>query len=176
MSDPQPAARPRILGPLLIALIFLAIIGGSLGFILGTTGGDPEGSGQQTGDPSTPSVIDTPPAPTTPPSAVPCPEHTEELAGTELTQVLYVQTERSEVWICEDGEGRLFYQGHAGQPGEDLVEDKNAIFLPDVEKTEYGYRARNSSGQGTTEYMVSSKELIIRPGEGPAETEPAVTS
>ncbi|GAA4706516.1 hypothetical protein [Phytohabitans rumicis] len=167
MSDPSQA-RPRIVGPLLIALVLLAVIGGSVGFILAMTGD----SSPPRSSPSSPSYS---PSPSSTPAAR-CPASTEELAGRELTQVLYLRTALSEVWICADADGTLFYQGHAGQPGEELVDKENALFLTDVEQTDYGYRARNSAGGTTTEYRVSPDELIIQPPKGSTETQPAVES
>lgn len=182
MPVPEPASRPRVVGPLLVALAFLAVIGASIGFVLGnwsggdggddTAGGD-TGASQGTGTDVEETLT---PEPSPSPSATACPTYTAERAGKELTQVLYVRTERSEVWICVDGEEKLYYQGHSGQPGEQLIDGENAIFLTDVEPTQYGYRARNTSGGSVTEYMVSSKELIISTPNGARATEPAVTS
>jgi hypothetical protein len=90
--------------------------------------------------------------------------------------VLYVRTAKSEAWICKDGAGALFYRGHNGQPGADLVEGVNAIFLTDVAATQYGYRARNISHNGTTEYRVSSSELSIRYPDGAQESQPTITT
>jgi hypothetical protein len=178
VPTPEPTPRPRVVGPLLVALVFLAVIGASVGFVLGNWGGDdaPDtgvdtGAGQDVDVNITPSLR---PSPTASPAATECPTHTRQKAGKELTQVLYVRTERSEVWICVDADEDLYYQGHTGQPGEELIDGENAIFLTDVEPTQYGYRARNTSGDSVTEYMVSSKELIIQTPDGTRATEPAL--
>lgn len=174
-----------MLGPFLLALVFLAVIGASVGLVLGARssddrrGGDAQDTVTPSPSPSSAPPTSAPPASASPSSvsAVSCLAHTEQEAGTELTQLLYLRTERSEVWICQDADGDLYYQGHAGPPGEKLVEDDNALFLDDVERTEFGYRARNRSGEGDiTEYLVSSKELIIRHPSGTRETEPATPS
>jgi hypothetical protein len=167
VSD-QSQTRPRVVGPLLIALALLAVIGGSVGFILGTTG--------DSSSPPKSSGSSGPADPAESPSGERCPAYTEELAGRELTQLLYVRTALSEVWICADASGTLFYQGHAGQPGEQLVDKVNALFLTDVEETGDGYRARNTSDGTTTEYRVSRDELVIHPPKGAPETQPAVAS
>ncbi|MEH1130347.1 hypothetical protein [Micromonospora sp. CPCC 206061] len=182
MPAPEPTPRPRVVGPLLVALMFLAVIGASVGFVLGTRdGGDsPDtsnsadisndtGAGRHTDEPFTPSPLPSP-------SSTACPVHTQQQAGKELTQVLYVRTDRSEVWICVDADEALYYQGHSGQPGEELIDGTNAIFLTDVEPTQFGYRARNTSGASVTEYLVSSRELIIQTPNGTRSTEPAADS
>src|SRR5256885_240439 len=119
------------LGPLLLAVIFLAVLGGGVGFSLGTlskhqrnaattqndgTGTDRRdngtgngqgsggGNGSGTGGGNGGNHR--------------CLPHTEELAGTgQLTQLLYLHTAQSEVWICKSDNGTLYYQGHSGSPG-----------------------------------------------------------
>jgi hypothetical protein len=177
VPTPEPTPRPRIVGPLLVALVFLAVIGASVGFVLGNRGDDPQNTGadrntgEDIGDPFTPSPS---PSPSPSPTAVVCPASTQQKAGKDLTGLLYVRTGRSEVWICVDADEKLYYQGHSGPPGEELVNDVNAIFLTDVEATQYGYRARNTKGGSVTVYSVSSKELIIQTPDGTRATEPAV--
>lgn len=179
MSTPEPTPRPRIVGPLLVALVFLAVIGASIGFVVGNRGDDPQNTGadrntgEDIGDPFMPSTSPSP-SPSASPSSVTCPTSTRQKAGRDLTGLLYVRTGRSEVWICADADEKLYYQGHSGPPGEELVDGSNAIFLTDVEATQYGYRAFKSSGDSVTKYMVSSKELIIQTPDGVRRTEPAL--
>jgi hypothetical protein len=176
VPTPEPTPRPRVVGPLLVALVFLAVIGASIGFVLGNWGGgdSPDtGAGREIDEPFTPSPL---PSPSPSPSTTACPDYTRQKAGKELTQVLYVRTDRSEVWICVDANEDLYYQGHSGQPGEELIDGTNAIFLTDVEPTQYGYRARNTGGDSVTEYLVSSKELVIQTPDGTRATEPAINS
>jgi len=164
------------LGPLLLAVIFLAVLGGGVGFSLGTLskhqrnaaatqdggngtnrrddgtgngqgsgGGGGSGTGGGTGGNHR------------------CLPHTESLAGAgELTRVLYLHTAQSEVWICKSGNGTLYYQGHTGNPGEDLQDNINALFLTDVQKEgDNGYVATNTDSSGAvTKYHVKPKRLV----------------
>ncbi len=163
------------LGPLLLAVIFLAVLGGGVGFSLGTlakhqhnaaatrddggTAGQDNGSGQGNGTgggngAGTGGGQNGKKA---------CPDHTVQQAGAgPLTQVLYLHTPQSEVWICADSGGTLYYQGHSGPPGEDLVEGTNALFLTDVQRENgNGYVATNTDGSGRiTRYHVTAKRLV----------------
>jgi hypothetical protein len=167
----------RAIGPLLLAVIFLAALGGGVGFSLGKlsshqrhnttqdstdTGGNGQrdngsgggngtggGGGGGTGGGQNQHKR--------------CPQHTVDQAGDgNLVQLLYLHTNRSEVWICQADDGRLFYQGHSGQPGEDLVEHSNALFLNDVQRENgNGFVATNvepTSGR-TTRYHVTPDRL-----------------
>jgi hypothetical protein len=173
-------------GPVVIAAVFLAIIGASVGFVLGardkpelTGGASPDVQVSQ--EPSTPPdgspPVAEPPAPQPPPdeeeppTADRCPGHTWKLAhdagaSGDLALKLYVRTNGSEVWICADSNGRLFYQGHRGQPGERLREGDNALFLTDVTAEGDWYVATNSSGDKLTTYRVSPDELVIEGKDG----------
>lgn len=162
----------------MIAAIFLAVIGASVGFVLaGRDSGDGGGTAGGPGSPvyTTPDTApdDQPPAPQPPPpdndpppTRDGCPRQTERLArqagspgGLELK--LYIRTDGSEVWICKDSAGTLFYQGHRGSPGERLVEGRNALFLTDVVADGDGYLATNRSGERVTTYRVSTSQLVI---------------
>src|SRR5205807_10152602 len=88
-------------GPLLLAVIFLAVLGGGVGFSLGTLSKhqrnaattQSDGSGTTTPDNgSSPAVSQG--------SGKRCPPHTEQQANAgPLTQLLYLRTAQSEVWI-----------------------------------------------------------------------------
>jgi hypothetical protein len=199
MADGSLRRGGPTLGPLLLAVIFLAVLGGGVGFSLGTlakhqhnaaatqadqggqtdTNGQDNGTGQgngtgggngtgtgggQNGKKS-------------------CPAHTIDQAGAgPLTQVLYLHTAQSEVWICTDANGTLYYQGHSGQPGEDLVEGQNALFLKDVQRENgNGYVATNTDQSGRiTKYHVTArrlvKEFVYYQPPKPNQTEDAVNS
>jgi len=182
-----------ILGPFLLAVIFLAALGGGVGFSLGklsnhqhraaadhdgaggrrdnSTGGgngtgDGGGAGTGGGQNSRPR----------------CRAHTEDQAGAgRLTQLLYLRTAQSEVWICQDGNGTLYYQGHSGAPGEDLQEGVNALFLRDVQREGgNGYVATNVDPAGPiTKYHVTPqrlvKEFIDYQPPRPKQTEEAIS-
>lgn len=164
------------LGPLLLAVIFLAVLGGGVGFSLGTLskhqrnaattqndgtgtnrrddgtgGGNGNGGGNGSGTGGGQGATKR------------CPSHTESLAGAgQLTQMLYLHTAQSEVWICKSGNGTLYYQGHSGSPGEDLRENENALFLTDVQgEGDNGYVATNTDPSGAiTKYHVKPKRLV----------------
>jgi hypothetical protein len=164
------------LGPLLLAVIFLAVLGGGVGFSLGTlskhqrnaaaspsdtsatdrrddgTGnGNSNGGGNGSGTGGGNGGRHR------------CLPHTEELAGAgELAQLLYLHTPQSEVWICKASNGTLYYQGHTGSPGQDLQENVNALFLTTVEREgDNGYVATNTDSSGAvTKYHVKPKRLV----------------
>jgi hypothetical protein len=164
------------LGLLLLAVIFLAVLGGGVGFSLGTLSkhqrnaaatqndgtadtrrdngtGNGNGSGGGNGSGTGGGQND----------KKRCPQHTEAQAGAgQLAEVLYLHTAQSEVWICKDGDGTLYYQGHTGAPGEDLQEKVNALFLTDVQKEgDNGYVATNTDPSGAvTKYHVKPKRLV----------------
>jgi hypothetical protein len=186
----QRAHRPAVAGPVAVAAVFLAIIGGSVGFVLGDradraeqVANQSQDTGEQPADQNQDPAAD--PAPPPPEPQQPdngteqptdgehCPDHTVRLAhragsSGDLDLKLYLHTNRSEVWICVDGSGTLFYQGHRGSPGQRLVEGKNALFLTTVETEGDGYKATNAD----TTYHVTSEKLVIE-RHGNREEEPA---
>jgi hypothetical protein len=148
----------------LLAMLFLAIIGGVVGYVAGARVkehrrpevGQPVGAA--IGDPAGPA------AQSSPPRGPRCPPHTEDQAGAgPLRQLLYLHTSKSEVWICADAGGQLFYQGHRGKPGQPLVEGKTALFLTEVEsEAPDGYVATNHGPDGTiTEYHVNPRQIVF---------------
>jgi hypothetical protein len=147
----------------LLAMLFLAIIGGTVGYLAGeqhnkahksssagsssaSTGGSK--SAQSSGSPAGPER---------------CPAHTEAQAGVQLTVVIHLHTTvGTDVWICKAADGTLFYQGRKAKSGTDFNEGVNALFLRDVSYEGGEYVARNyDSGNGsTTEYHVSEGRLV----------------
>jgi len=173
-------------GPLVLAVIFLAVLGAGAGFSLGTlardghptatssTGTPPTGA-DQTPVTNVPATDGTPPTPST----VRCLAHTEQQAGVApLSQVLYLHTADSEVWICQSAGGTLYYQGHKGQPGGTLTEKATALFLTTVEREgSDGYVATNTDPADghVTKYHVTSRQLIIEDTvTGHQEVQPAL--
>lgn len=163
----------------LLAVIFLAILGGAGGVLAGTaarhhdqalagtgtqgsrggggpTVGDPLGGGPGTGQLGTGSTT----------SSDSCPRPTVEMARAGvLSLVFYLRTTGSEVWICKDAQNRLYYQGHRGAPNDTpLIEGSNALFLTDVRTEGTGWVAANhqAADGSTVEYHVSAQSLIIR--------------
>jgi hypothetical protein len=170
----------------LIAVVFLAIIGASAGWVIGNRaeveenagrtgtqlpaeppaaedqggGGEPGDDGQG-GEPGGGDDGGGEPEVLSPDR---CPAHTVKLAQENgssggLTRVLYIRTARAQVWICADDSGTLFYQGHQWPKDERLVEGTNALFLTDVTRDGQSYVATNRTSIGTTVYRVSRERL-----------------
>jgi hypothetical protein len=185
--------RPAIWGPVLIAAIFLAIIGGSAGWIAGgwAKAADERAAADQNQDvpQDGPEVVDDVPqndagdggndggdggndAGGDRPAADRCPAHTRQLAAKsgavgKLTVKFYLRTTRSHVWICADENGRLFYQGFRGRlGGAQMVEGRTALFLTDVSEDAEGCVAVNKDGDRVTTYRVTSDRLVITYPDG----------
>ncbi|HKT01679.1 MAG TPA: hypothetical protein VJT31_19310 [Rugosimonospora sp.] len=144
-----PPTRHRSWVPqVLLAIVFLAIIGGSAGYLAAHRQLQREA---RTADGATAT-----PGPE-------CPKHTETLAGVgQLRQLLYIHTTASEVWICTDTSGRLYYQGHLGQPGQALIEGATSLFLATVQREgPDGYVATNTDPKTgeVTKYHVTPQAL-----------------
>lgn len=168
-----------------VAVIFLAVLGSSVGFILGSDRRDGPGDplGGQTALPtSTPTATSgsggsTPPDGPTggtttrtrtqtatrsygPPKRDACPQQTAEAVGAgssdALNLVLYVRTARSEAWICQY-QGRTFYQGHLRGRSFPAATSDTSILVNNV-RYEAGVHAATN---GTTVYYVSPERLRI---------------
>jgi hypothetical protein len=189
-TNPPGRTGTRIVA-LILAVLFLAVIGGSIGYILGLRHNH-----------SHPRVVDNgAPAPTTAGpggggsrgggsgnggtgngGGKPCLSDTERDAKNKfgspggLTQVFYLKTNQDEAWICQDSDNTVFYQGHLRSPAEQqgaprppLVDLKNSLLLKTVSREGAGWVAVNDSGGGSvTRYHVSTAELVIeQPGQEP---------
>ncbi len=173
-GEPQRGGAGRTVTAVLLALAVLAILGGVFGYLLGNKakqdsaggdGGRTPGGGQSS------------------PSGPPCPQFIQTAARTRgaktpMTLRLYMTTEKSEVWICNSSDGRLWYQGHsiknARYPSELPVPGVNGLLLGNVNGIDQGrYVAVNQDQNGTTTYTVSKDELVIDVN-GKKSTEPAV--
>jgi hypothetical protein len=140
--------------PVVIATIFLTIIGMTGGFVLGERHRE-RVNAAQTGPTADPIVAAAP--------GELCPAETREIAATlgfpeELRQVLKIQTAgETTVWICQDDQERLYYQGKTGGSAAPIVQNKNGLFLPDVIRTGTDeYEA--TAGNGTR--FVVDRELL----------------
>jgi len=168
-------SRPRIAGPLLLALVFLAIIGASVGVSVGyylagpgEDGGGGNGGqtqGPPTQQPPTPDETDSP-APERGCPAVTQAAAVQDGARGQLQLELYIRTRFSQVWICRDRADRLWYQGHrlTGEATDNLpaATSGNTLFLSEVEQFENGYVATNRiSATRTTYYRVTRTQLRI---------------
>jgi hypothetical protein len=155
----------------LIATVFLTIIGMSVGLVMGARAKDrADPVGQSTGPVAGPTATYRPA----------CRTETQEAArgygssGT-LVLVLKIETATSGVWICTDDAARLYY--HANRGGADAVwiEGKTALFLTDVVAQDDGYRATSTDSQGRiTTFDVSRDRLLITHKDGHVEEQPAI--
>jgi hypothetical protein len=142
-----------------VAALFLAAIGGSVGLVLGLRDRPSQLAAHTATSPTA--------GPASTPSGKSCPAEAVDLVhrlGVDgaVTQVLYIHTERSEVWICQDARGKLYYQGHDYTLGAELNEGVNALFLSEVHRQDDGYLAVNPNGTGgTTTYLVTPQKLEI---------------
>ena len=172
--DAEPRSRSAT-GAVIIAVIFLAVLGTGVGIVLGSqakndkgdnVGNDttvsaspsPTGTGTPTTDPTNTGGTKTrPPTNTksyTSPDGRDCPQQTEEAAGTSLSLKLYIRTSSAEVWICQGG-GRTVYQGHLlGRPFPSATSD-HTLFIGSVNFSGGVYSATN----GNTTYYVSPERL-----------------
>jgi hypothetical protein len=162
-------------------MMFLGIIGGSGGWLAAERQKQHEAAVTvHTSSPAPPASPSPSPdaSPSPSPDASPtagtrrCPSHTEDVAKmSPLYEVLYIQTAKSEAWICQDGSGTLYYQGHRGKPGEALVEGTNALFLTGVVQEGDAYVATNNDNNGTTQYVVTAKQLVRKVNGVPGQPE-----
>ena len=170
LSDEPPPRRPLFF-PVVIATVFLTIIGMSAGLVLGARA-------KQAAPDRSPSA----PTPTAgqPDSAAgqPCRPETQaqgRLAGASgvLRIVLHVRTSSSAVWICADAEKRLYYHGNRGRGNPEWIEGTTALFLPGVIASGDGYQADVTGEQGTvTVFEVTRERLAIHHPGGRTEIQP----
>jgi hypothetical protein len=190
--DAEPRSRSAT-GAVIIAVIFLAVLGTGVGIVLGTqqknrdrdnasnnstatASPSPTVTVTQTNDPTdgaTSGGTKTKPPTNTksyrPTTRDDCPQQTDEAAGTSLTVKLYIKTNRSEVWICEGG-GRLVYQGHVLGSGFPSATSSSTLFIGTVNYEAGIYGAQN----GDTRYLVSPERLRIVKNGDEISNEPAV--
>jgi hypothetical protein len=146
----------------LLAVAVLAAVGSAFGYVLGTQDkADANRPGQVRV--SRPTNTATPTART----GKPCPGITERAArgvGSpgDLRQRLYIKTDQSEVWICEDRAGKLWYQGHRLAGPFNQATGTDSLFLTTVNlNSDGGYLAVNVTERGRTDYAVYRDRLVI---------------
>jgi hypothetical protein len=166
VPDDLPPPRRPLFFPVVIATVFLSIIGMSAGLVLNSRHrGDAQPAPSQT-------VATTRPVPV--PSGSACRPETQDAAqlvgaaGT-LTRVLVLKTRTSVVYICRDRAGSLYY--HANTGGDVWIENQTALFLPNVTRGAGDYRV--AAGNGAT-FSVNRKRLLIVHPDGRTEEQPAV--
>jgi hypothetical protein len=178
VTEPLARSRGTVFLQVLVAALFLAVIGGSVGLAVGlrdrdhgNTGAEQTGGptqGQQTQQEQIPQSQPETGSPSGDSSAGSCPERMGRDAGREdLTPVLYIETAQSEAWICQDGGGALYYQGHR-------FSDDGWQFLAEVRRDGVEYVATNYDTDPPTEYHVSRELLTIDTGDGTPEEQPAI--
>ena len=175
LSDDLPPPRRALFFPVVIATVFLSIIGMSVGLVLGSRQKADDRRADQQVQQQQQQQQQTGPtaAPTPRPSGPPCRRESQdaaELLGVSgrLVQKLRLRTATSLVYICADEAGSLYY--HANNGGETWVEGETALFLPNVVPEADGYRV--TAGDGTT-FSVDRKRLFILHKDGRRETQPA---
>jgi hypothetical protein len=185
-SYDEPAGRSSAVA-VVLAAVFLTLLGAMVGVIIGTTqkNGGTNVANQSPGPTGpSPAVTVTETAPsgnngggggtrapnpgkTYPPTTKDdCPKQTDEKAGINLTRVLYVRTDHSEAWICEGG-GDVYYQGHTLDKPFPAATSQTSIFLSGVHYEAGVYSADNAG----TRYLVSREELVIVHSDGRRETQ-----
>jgi hypothetical protein len=180
MSDITGEPRGRsATGAVIIAVIFLAVLGTGVGIVLGvnakpgenlgvnSTGttptvsapgpsADDDSSDAGSGSEGTSTKKPTPTKSYKTPTKNECPQATVEAAGAPLTLTIYIRTNRAEVWICSGG-GRLVYQGHnLGTPFTGATTN-STLFIGSVNYEAGIWGATNK----TTRYLVSRERLKI---------------
>ncbi|MFI5496913.1 hypothetical protein [Actinoplanes sp. NPDC051859] len=152
---------------MVIATVFLSIIGMSAGFALGTR--------HESSPPAPPVNLPTPSVGVT--EGTVCPAEmltTARRAGlsTALTEVLQVRTTDTGmvVWICQDPSGALYYQANDGGEAATWIEGQTALFLAKVTLENGTYVATASDGNT---FHVNKRQLRIRTKNG-EQTHPVV--
>jgi hypothetical protein len=159
---------------IVLALVFLTVLGSSVGFVAGRQVKAQRQASRQSGPAGGDQPAVSPSTAPPPTGGIHCPAVAEQEAG-PLIQVLYIETSASEVWICRDRSGSLWYQARTtAEPG---FTDNNSILLPKVRDNGDGsYLAVNSTSQGTTKYFVSKKSLTVQTPDRTLSPEPVISA
>jgi hypothetical protein len=170
-EDLPPPRRPLFL-PVVIATIFLTVIGMSAGLALGARHRHLNADDQPAND--VPAVITSTDAPSTDPKL--CTSHTQEIAPKfgaqgELTIVLKLQTDKSTIWICRDAAGALFYHANRGGEFATWQEGSTALFMSGVRAIGDQYVVTSADG---VIFRVDSRQLEVVHKDGRIETQKAV--
>ncbi len=154
---------------MVIATVFLVIIGASAGYALGTEHRRDDWAAE------TPAPAE-PDNPAGPPR-LDCPPEIQKTASargheTPLEQVLRVRADDTgtTVWICADSTGGLFYQSNKGGYQAKWIEGETALFLPGVEQRDGIFVVTAPDGNV---FSVDRSELRIKFASGePDEVHP----
>jgi hypothetical protein len=185
--DQAPASfrdSGRVALPVLLAAVFLAVIGASAGVVAGRMshasklmtdgqGSGSGGAGSSTGAGKNPSTRASGSHAAS--TGADCPAESAAGAHDTLTLVMYVEADAVEAWICRAaGNGQLWYQGHrkttpdSRYPQEAMVEGSNSLLLGGVVVLSSGrYEAVNTDSSGrVTRYDVSASQVVIARQDG----------
>jgi len=163
-DDLSPPRRP-IFFPVVIATVFLTIIGMTIGFMLGERHRNRTPASDQyvTGTPTTDNA-------TRPPTGTPCPDATLKIAAekgfpTDLRQIFKVHTNNDTyVWICQDNAGSLYFQSQTHTDDGLLVQNRNGLFLSQViRRGDNDYLATADNGN---RFLVSEERLEVQFADG----------
>jgi hypothetical protein len=180
-SDDLSQPRRPIFFPVVIATVFLTIIGMTAGFLLGERSRAQGPTGPQDQQQQQPvRTYQSSPSPNFTTAGALCPPETRRAAGelglsTDLRQVFKIQTNNgTTVWICGDPDGGLYYQSKTGGLDADLVQKKNGLFLEHVrEQGGHYYRAVAANGN---EFLVDKNHLEVRFTDGRVQEYPVVAA
>ena len=169
--DDEPRGRSAT-GAVIIAVIFLAILGTGVGLVLGTAKKNSNDADDRAGE-TTPTVTATTTVGPSATGAKPtgtrtptgnktyrptsrdrCPEQTEEAAGMSMSVKRYIRTDSSEVWICASG-AKTVYQGHRLGKPFGAATSGDTLYIGSVRYEAGVYAASN----GDTTYFVGSEAL-----------------
>ncbi|MEV6492464.1 hypothetical protein AB0M20_28165 [Actinoplanes sp. NPDC051633] len=144
----------------------------SVGLLLGAE--RDRSSADPTPQDTTPTTATRTPATSPPPSGSLCRDETQAAARRAgapgpLVRVLRLRTKTSEVYICRDPAGALYY--HANSDENSWIEGETALFLTGV--TGEGDHYEVTATDGTT-FSVTAKRLLIVHTDGSKEPQPAV--
>ncbi|WP_242624998.1 hypothetical protein [Krasilnikovia cinnamomea] len=164
-DDLSPARRPLFV-PVVLATVFLIIIGVSAGLALATWRGQGTTGNQGQNEPI-PAVVQ---------NAQACRPETQNMgaranASGTLRIALLVRTRTSAIWICRDGAGQLFYHANRGGESADWVEGVTALFLTGVRRDGDEYAVKAADG---TVFELNSDRLRIIHKDGREEIQDAV--
>jgi hypothetical protein len=175
LSDDLPPARRPLFFPVVIATVFLSIIGMSAGLVLGARDkrAARESQQQQQQQPEGPVA-----QPTEGYDARPeCRPETQRMgadagATGTLRIALLLRTESAAVWICEDASGRFYYHANRGGERAPWLERETALFLPDVRHEGDGaYVVTAADG---TNFSITPKRLLIVHSDGREEVQSVI--
>jgi hypothetical protein len=152
-ADLFPPRRPLFF-PVVIATVFLTIIGMTAGYMLGERhrrSEPPVPSQTQTAGATT--VTASTPTPTVSVDGPACPTPAQQAAAvygtSDLRRIFMILTaNKTTVWICEDPAGKFFYQSHTLLNGQDLPlqQNRNGLFLPGVTRHGDGFEVFDQKG------------------------------